>query len=94
MTGRAGPSVGQYALLRRLMDFTCRHYYPAIHAAHPGEGDAPRRFLAMYKEIARRSARLVSTWQAVGWAHGVLNTDNMSIVGATIDYGPYGWLDR
>lgn len=48
---------------------------------------------AIYREVARRTAKLVAQWQAVGWCHGVLNTDNMSIVGLTIDYGPYGFLD-
>lgn len=42
----------------------------------------------------RRTARLVAQWQLVGWCHGVLNTDNMSIVGLTLDYGPFGFLDR
>ena len=41
----------------------------------------------------RRTAELVAKWQAVGWAHGVLNTDNMSILGLTLDYGPYGFMD-
>ena len=41
-----------------------------------------------------RTARLVAEWQCVGWCHGVLNTDNMSILGLTIDYGPYGFIDR
>lgn len=47
-----------------------------------------------YFQITRRTARLVAEWQCVGFCHGVLNTDNMSIVGLTIDYGPFGFLDR
>ena len=43
--------------------------------------------------MVRRNARLVAEWQCVGWCHGVLNTDNTSIVGLTIDYGPFGFLD-
>lgn len=45
-------------------------------------------------QVTRRTARLVAEWQCVGFCHGVLNTDNMSIVGLTIDYGPFGFLDR
>lgn len=45
-------------------------------------------------QITRRTARLVAEWQCVGFCHGVLNTDNMSIVGLTIDYGPFGFMDR
>ena len=45
------------------------------------------------EQVARRTARLFAQWQGVGFCHGVLNTDNMSILGLTIDYGPYGWLE-
>lgn len=45
-------------------------------------------------QVTRRTAQLVAEWQCVGFCHGVLNTDNMSIVGLTIDYGPFGFLDR
>lgn len=45
-------------------------------------------------QITKRTARLVAEWQCVGFCHGVLNTDNMSIVGLTIDYGPFGFMDR
>ncbi len=47
-----------------------------------------------FLEVTRRTARLVAQWQAVGFCHGVLNTDNMSIIGVTIDYGPYAFMDR
>jgi uncharacterized protein YdiU (UPF0061 family) len=49
---------------------------------------------AWFSEVCRRTGRLVALWQCVGWCHGVLNTDNMSILGLTIDYGPYGFMDR
>jgi uncharacterized protein YdiU (UPF0061 family) len=45
-------------------------------------------------EVCRRTAQLVASWQSVGFVHGVLNTDNMSITGLTLDYGPYGFMDR
>lgn len=47
-----------------------------------------------FTEVCRRTAQLVAGWQGVGFVHGVLNTDNMSILGLTIDYGPYGFMDR
>lgn len=46
-----------------------------------------------YEEVVRSTAELVSKWQCVGFTHGVLNTDNMSLLGLTIDYGPYGFMD-
>jgi uncharacterized protein YdiU (UPF0061 family) len=49
---------------------------------------------AWFAEVCRRTGVLVAGWQCVGWCHGVLNTDNMSILGLTIDYGPYGFMDR
>ena len=47
----------------------------------------------MFREISDRTAMLISQWMSVGFVHGVMNTDNMSLLGLTIDYGPYGWLD-
>ncbi len=69
-------------LLRGLVDFTLAHYFPGLHSAEE-----------LLLEVARRTARLMAHWQAVGFVHGVMNTDNMSILGLTIDYGPYGWID-
>lgn len=48
---------------------------------------------AMFEEVCRRTARMVAEWMRVGFVHGVMNTDNMSMLGLTIDYGPYGWLE-
>lgn len=62
-------------------------YYPEIHRAHQ---DEEGRYLAFFRELCIRTAELVARWQCVGWCHGVLNTDNMSILGLTIDYGPFG----
>ncbi|XP_006821547.2 protein adenylyltransferase SelO-1, mitochondrial-like, partial [Saccoglossus kowalevskii] len=53
-----------------------------------------QKYLEFYREVVLSTARLVAEWQAVGFCHGVLNTDNMSILGLTIDYGPYGFMDR
>jgi uncharacterized protein YdiU (UPF0061 family) len=47
-----------------------------------------------FSEVCRRTAHLVASWQGLGFVHGVLNTDNMSVLGLTIDYGPFGFMDR
>jgi serine/tyrosine/threonine adenylyltransferase len=50
--------------------------------------------MLFFKEITRKTADLVALWQCVGYVHGVLNTDNMSALGLTIDYGPYGFMEH
>ncbi|GGK60716.1 YdiU family protein [Rufibacter glacialis] len=71
--------------LRKLVDWTIDRYYPHLQ----GEG----RILAWFKEIMEKTALLMVDWMRVGFVHGVMNTDNMSILGLTIDYGPYSFLD-
>jgi uncharacterized protein YdiU (UPF0061 family) len=74
------------AALQRLADAVIDRFYPeARTAANP--------YAAFLESVARRTARLIAQWQCVGFAHGVMNTDNMSILGLTIDYGPFGFLD-
>lgn len=74
-------------VLRRLANFTVRTYFPEL-------GEPSRDvYVAWLQEVARRTARMVAKWMAVGFVHGVMNTDNMSILGLTLDYGPYGFLD-
>jgi uncharacterized protein YdiU (UPF0061 family) len=80
-------SRGDTAGLRALADFTIRTYFPEL--GEPSR-DAYVRWLA---EVSRRTAELMAKWMSVGFVHGVMNTDNMSILGLTIDYGPYGFLD-
>lgn len=77
----------ELGLLRQLADYSIRTHFP-----HLGE---PVRdvYLAWFEEICRRTADMIVHWMRVGFVHGVMNTDNMSIHGLTIDYGPYGWLD-
>lgn len=72
--------------LRRLFDFVLDHHYPQLK-------EAPEPAAALLAEVSRRTAELLADWQAVGFCHGVMNTDNMSILGLTIDYGPFGFLD-
>ena len=75
------------ATLKALADFTIRSYFPELGEPSPGV------YVAWLKEVARRTAEMVAQWMSVGFVHGVMNTDNMSILGLTIDYGPYGFLD-
>ena len=58
------------------------------------EVDPQQRLVRWFAEVCRRTAEMVAHWQRVGFVHGVMNTDNMSILGLTIDYGPYGWVDN
>jgi uncharacterized protein YdiU (UPF0061 family) len=76
-----------HALLRSLTDFTVTTYFPELGA--PG----PETYTRWFAEVCRRTLDMVVHWQRVGFVHGVMNTDNMSVLGLTIDYGPYGWLD-
>ncbi len=73
--------------LKALVDYTIKYYYP--HLRKPSKNT----YLKFFKEVAVRSMEMVIHWQRVGFVHGVMNTDNMSILGLTIDYGPYGWLE-
>jgi serine/tyrosine/threonine adenylyltransferase len=85
-------SRGDVALLKQLADYTLAHLYPQLGA--PASGTPSKdAYVALFQEVSRRTARLIAHWQAVGFVHGVMNTDNMSILGLTIDYGPYGWVD-
>ncbi len=74
-------------LLRQLVDHTIRSDYP-----HLG---APSRevYAQWFQEVCDRTSTMIVHWMRVGFVHGVMNTDNMSILGETIDYGPYGWLE-
>ena len=80
---------GDSALLDSLIDFTIRRDYPEL--ADSGSRDEQRA--EWFAQVCERTARMVAHWMRVGFVHGVMNTDNMSILGLTIDYGPYGWID-
>ena len=73
--------------LRTLVDYTIERHYP--HLGEPSK----ETYIQFFKEIGEKSFDMVMHWQRVGFVHGVMNTDNMSILGLTIDYGPYGWLE-
>ncbi|NCT95897.1 MAG: YdiU family protein [Comamonadaceae bacterium] len=78
---------GHTAELRRLADFVIDSWYPECRDGH---GNAYARLL---QAVSARTAELMAQWQAVGFCHGVMNTDNMSILGLTIDYGPFQFMD-
>jgi len=75
------------AVLEQLVDFTIARDFP-----HLG-GEPLERRTQWFREVCERTAVMIVHWMRVGFVHGVMNTDNMSILGLTIDYGPYGWLD-
>ncbi|MDO9010909.1 MAG: YdiU family protein [Gallionella sp.] len=79
---------GEHALLQRLVDFTIARDFPQI------DRQSPDYFAIWFKLVCERTAQLVVEWLRVGFVHGVMNTDNMSIIGLTLDYGPYGWVDN
>ena len=77
----------QYDHIRTLADHVIEHHFPEILSEE-------NPYLALLAEVINRTAKLIVQWQSVGFAHGVMNTDNMSILGLTLDYGPYGFLDN
>jgi uncharacterized protein YdiU (UPF0061 family) len=80
---------GKFDLVRKLADFVIEENFTELQQL--GEGE---RYLALFRTIVESTAKLMAQWQAVGFAHGVMNTDNFSILGLTIDYGPFAFLDN
>lgn len=78
---------GENTLLKKLVDYTIRTDFP-----HLGEPSVAT-YLKWFREICKTTATMIIHWMRIGFVHGVMNTDNMSILGLTIDYGPYGWLE-
>ncbi len=77
----------QHELLRTLADYVIEQHFSHLQ-------DVDEKYARFFTEVVERTAKLVAQWQAVGWAHGVMNTDNMSILGLTLDYGPFGFMDE
>ena len=77
------------ALLKQLINFTVRRDFPELKSS----GDREQLYAEWFAQVCERTAVMVAHWLRVGFVHGVMNTDNMSILGLTIDYGPYGWID-
>ncbi len=76
----------QQEKVQLLADYAIRHHWPHL-------ADDKDRYLLWFIDVVKRTAGLIAQWQSVGFAHGVMNTDNMSILGLTLDYGPFGFLD-
>ncbi|MCR2746927.1 protein adenylyltransferase SelO [Limnobacter parvus] len=82
----------QLDALRNLLTWHIEQHHPEIDLGE-SEESFHKGLLAWLKIVVERTARMVAQWQAVGFCHGVMNTDNMSLLGLTIDYGPYGFID-
>ena len=76
----------QHEQLTILADYVIANHFPHLV-------DGSDKYARFFSEVVERTAKLIAQWQAVGWAHGVMNTDNMSIHGITLDYGPFGFMD-
>ncbi|MCT4629896.1 YdiU family protein [Winogradskyella sp.] len=76
-----------YKNLKKLTDYTIKYFYPEL--GKPSK----ETYIKFFKQVAVKTLDMIIHWQRVGFVHGVMNTDNMSILGLTIDYGPYGWLE-
>jgi uncharacterized protein YdiU (UPF0061 family) len=85
-------SRGDLALLKQTLQYNIEHSYPELI---PDTGVIDKTvYLQWFSTLTERTAHLIVEWMRVGFVHGVLNTDNMSLIGETIDYGPYGWIDN
>ncbi|WP_160061826.1 protein adenylyltransferase SelO [Psychromonas sp. L1A2] len=85
-------SRGDLDLLKQTLEYSITHDYPELI---PESGVIDKSvYLQWFTEVCERTAHLVVEWMRVGFVHGVLNTDNMSLIGETIDFGPYGWIDN
>ena len=73
--------------LKTLVNYTIKHFFKDI------KQNDKASYIQFFKEVTSRTLEMIIHWQRVGFVHGVMNTDNMSILGLTIDYGPYGWLE-
>ena len=83
---------GNVEFTRALADYTLSRHYPELEGAAELRG-SPQRYLALFEAILGRQASLIARWQLVGFIHGVMNTDNMTLSGETIDYGPCAFMD-
>ncbi len=81
----------QFEQIRTLADYVIEHHFTELKQPELQQQANP--YLALFETVMRRTARLIAQWQSVGFAHGVMNSDNMSILGLTIDYGPFGFVE-
>lgn len=87
-------SLGDHKRLKQTADYAIEHHFPALKSL-PADPNSPERnrYGAFLSEVMRLNIEMVARWQGVGFVHGVLNSDNTSVLGLTIDYGPFGFLD-
>ncbi|HHJ19127.1 MAG TPA: YdiU family protein [Gammaproteobacteria bacterium] len=76
----------RFDALKILADYVIEYHYPQLR-------EQPQPYLGLLREVVQVTATMIAQWQAVGFAHGVMNTDNLSVLGLTMDYGPFGFLD-
>lgn len=87
-TGEPGPSAGQYEIVRKLAEHVIRHHFPAAASCSTSADRLDSAsYLAFYQAIVESTARLLAEWQCIGFCHGVMNTDNMSVLGLTLGVG-------
>jgi len=84
-------SRGEIDVLKKFVDYTISTDFP--HLLKDKKPLNKEVYISWFEEVCKTTAEMIVHWQRVGFVHGVMNTDNMSILGLTIDYGPYGWLD-
>lgn len=84
-------SRGDEQLVKQLVEYSINNDYPHLKPNH-GEFDV-ETYLNWFRAVCDNTATMLVHWMRVGFVHGVMNTDNMSLIGETIDYGPYGWID-
>lgn len=77
----------EHQILKQLTDYTIQNFFPHFNIY---DQDV---YFNFFNEVSERTLKMILHWQSIGFVHGVMNTDNMSILGLTIDYGPYGWMD-
>jgi uncharacterized protein YdiU (UPF0061 family) len=91
ITASTGPSPSMYDLSSYLLNYLLKYHYTDINRQPI---NIKAKYQLLFREIVLRTAKMVAQWQCMGFCHGVLNTDNMSILGLTIDYGPFGFMEK
>lgn len=76
-----------------MLDYMLEHLFKDINESF-SDDMKDQKYQIMFEKIVKDTADLAALWQCYGFCHGVLNTDNMSILGLTIDYGPYAWMEN
>ena len=94
---REGPSARNPKLKKQFLDYLITSFFPELDPVEGGiytNESEEVKYQRLFDEVLKRTAELVALWQSFGWVHGVLNTDNMSIMGITIDYGPFAFMEQ